>query len=42
LPEHVKRGKVAGFTDYVTKPLRVDELVRAVHGTLKGRDGKQM
>jgi PAS domain S-box-containing protein len=39
LPEHVKRGITAGFADYLTKPLQVDEFVRAVHGTLKTRTG---
>ena len=35
LPEHVKRGIAAGFADYLTKPLQVEEFVRSIHGILR-------
>lgn len=35
MPSDLDRGKAAGFQDYLTKPLEVDELLRVVDGLTK-------
>jgi len=39
MPKDLARGKAAGFTDYLTKPLDVDRLLRVVDNVLKNGPG---
>jgi len=35
MPKDLARGKAAGFSDYLTKPLEVDRLMQVVDGIIK-------
>ncbi|MBM4182138.1 MAG: response regulator [Betaproteobacteria bacterium] len=40
MPEEVARGRAAGFDDYLTKPVRVDTLLRVMRRLLEAGPGK--